>query len=332
MAKDKARYFLNGIGITALLTIVVIVLGAYVRLTDAGLGCPDWPGCYGYMLGVPQAQTEIEQAQQAYPGWRVETDKAWNEMVHRYFAGGLGLMILLLTVFAFINKHPRKNMMGVLLGVVIFQALLGMWTVTLLLRPMIVVAHLLGGFAVLALLWWLWLDRWFAQHHQLHAPKPFYKITIAAVILLLVQITLGGWTSSSYAALACVDFPLCQGQWLPDADYRGIFQFGGASNYEYGVLDNPQRTAIHFFHRLGALIVATFFVIFLARLLVKGARLIKQVALGIAALLVVQIGLGISNVLFSLPLAVAVLHNAVAALLLLSLLLLLRVLKSEPQR
>ena len=332
MVNDKARHFLNGIAIAAVVTLLVIVLGAYVRLTDAGLGCPDWPGCYGQLLGVPQVQDEIEKAQQAYPGWQVEVDKAWSEMVHRYFAGGLGLIILFLTIFAFITKHHRRNTMLFLLGLIVFQALLGMWTVTLLLQPMVVVAHLLGGFAVLALLWWLYLDRWFEARRSESWAKPFCKTTVIALILLVMQITLGGWTSSNYAALACVDFPLCQGQWLPEANYRGLFQFfGDDRNYEYGVLDSPQRTAIHFTHRLGALIVTVFFIVFLARLFIQDSVLIRRVALGIAALLIVQIALGVSNVIFSLPLAVAVMHNAVAALLLLSLLLLLRVLKSAPR-
>ena len=162
---NQVRYFLNGVGIAAIITLLVIVLGAYVRLTDAGLGCPDWPGCYGHLLGIPQTTSEIEKAQEVYPGWKVETDKAWTEMMHRYFAGGLGLIILLLTVFAFITYRQRRNMMLLILGVVVFQALLGMWTVTMLLQPVIVVAHLLGGFTVLALLWWLYLDRWFKTSH-----------------------------------------------------------------------------------------------------------------------------------------------------------------------
>ncbi len=322
-------YFLKGIGVALVLTMVVIVLGAYTRLSDAGLGCPDWPGCYGQLLGVPEQPAEIAKAEQAYPGWRVEVDKAWIEMVHRYFAGGLGLIILILTAFAFIVVKQRRGFMLFLLGLVTFQALLGMWTVTLLLQPLIVVAHLLGGFTVLALLWWLYLDRWFEPKRATAHNKTFYKITLVALVLLVMQITLGGWTSSNYAALACIDFPLCQGQWIPEADYRGAFRFLiDERNYEYGVLDSPQRTAIHFSHRLGALIVAVFFVVFLAKLFIQGSLLIRRVALGIAALLAAQIVLGISNVVFSLPLTVAVLHNAVAALLLLSLLLLLRVLKS----
>ena len=325
-------YFAKGVGVALILTMLVIVLGAYVRLTDAGLGCPDWPGCYGQLLGVPQQPAEIEKAEQIYPGWHVEVDKAWAEMVHRYFAGGLGLVILFLTMFAFVANRQRRGLMLFLLGLVIFQALLGMWTVTLLLQPLVVVAHLLGGFAVFSLLWWLYLDRWFDSTRTAVKTHPFYKVTLFALIFLIIQITLGGWTSSNYAALACVDFPLCQGKWVPDANYREAFQFlGGDQNYEYGVLDSPQRTAIHFIHRLGALIIAVFFAVFLAKLFMQGSALIKRVALGIAGLLIIQITLGISNVIFSLPLAVAVLHNATAALLLLSLLLLLRVLKSESQ-
>lgn len=330
MVNRKTRYFLDGIGIATITTLLVIVLGAYVRLTDAGLGCPDWPGCYGQLLGVPQTPAEIEEAQQTYPGWQVQVAKAWSEMVHRYFAGALGVIILFLTIFAFIVNYERRGTTLILLGLIIFQALLGMWTVTLLLQPVVVVAHLLGGFAILALLWWLYLDRWLKVRRSVSGLKSFYKMTVIALILLVMQITLGGWTSANYAALACVDFPLCQGQWLPDANYRDAFRFlGNGRNYEYGVLDNPQRTAIHFSHRLGALIITVFFTVFLAKLFMLGSTRIKRVALGITVLLISQIALGVSNVIFSLPLAVAVMHNMVAALLLLSLLLLLRVLKSE---
>ena len=325
----NTSYFLKGIGVALVLTLLVIVLGAYTRLSDAGLGCPDWPGCYGQLLGVPEQPAEIEKAEQAYPGWRVEVDKAWIEMVHRYFAGGLGLIILMLTAFAFIVAKQRRGIMLFLLGLVTFQALLGMWTVTLLLQPLVVVAHLLGGFTVLSLLWWLYLDRWFKPKRATVHTRALYRVTLVALVLLVMQITLGGWTSTNYAALACVDFPLCQGAWIPEADYRGGFRFIiDERNYEYGVLNSPQRTAIHVVHRFGALIVAVFFVVFLAKLFMQGSILIRRIALGISALLVTQIVLGISNVVLSLPLTVAVLHNAVAALLLLSLLLLLRVLKS----
>jgi len=369
LANRKERYFINGVGIAALLTLLVIVLGAYVRLTDAGLGCPDWPGCYGQWLGVPEEAAEIDAAQKAYPGWQVDVTKAWAEMVHRYFAGGLGLLIFALTVLAFIGYRRRRKAMLLLSGLVVFQALLGMWTVTWLLQPMVVVAHLLGGFAVLATLWWLYLDRWFApeaprklQHKpppkqpqqkplpEKSAPKKFspqkisHGLTLVALLLLVGQITLGGWTSANYAALACADFPLCQGQWLPEANYRQAFQFVGiGDNYEHGVFDNPQRTAIHVFHRLGALGVVAFFVVFLTQVYRRAYRrayqsaqqnvgerhatLIRRVVLGVAALLSLQVILGISNVVFSLPLAVAVAHNAVAVLLLSSVLLLLRVLK-----
>ena len=325
----NTSYFLKGIGVALVLTLLVIILGAYTRLSDAGLGCPDWPGCYGQLLGVPEQPAEIEKAEQAYPGWRVEVDKAWIEMVHRYFAGGLGLIILILTAFAFMVAKQRRGIMLFLLGLVTFQALLGMWTVTLLLQPLVVVAHLLGGFTVLSLLWWLYLDRWFKPKPTAVHNKALYGVTLVALALLVMQITLGGWTSTNYAALACVDFPLCQGAWIPEADYRGGFRFIiDERNYEYGVLNSPQRTAIHVTHRFGALIVAVFFVVFLAKLFIQGSASIRRVALGISALLIAQIVLGISNVVYSLPLTVAVLHNAVAALLLLSLLLLLRVLKS----
>ena len=315
-----------------LVALCVVVLGAYVRLSDAGLGCPDWPGCYGQLLGVPDTPAEIKQVQKHYPQSRVETDKAWKEVLHRYLAGILGLLIFALAALAVANRrHPQQPLTLPLLLVVlvVFQALLGMWTVTLLLKPMIVTAHLLGGFMTLALLWYLAS----AKPHvgALPNPRRWQRFALIAGGVLIVQVALGGWTASNYAALACTDFPTCQQQWWPPMDFAAAFQFGGetGTNYEYGVLDNTARTAIHVTHRIGAVIVVLILGGFLLALLAhRPPRALKLAAAIALALLVLQILLGVLNVVLSLPLPLATAHNATAAVLFLNLITIARMLKS----
>jgi len=300
-----------------LLTLTVVMLGAWVRLTDAGLGCPDWPGCYGRLV-VPHPETSAVElgAQFTRP---LEAGKAWREMIHRYLASTLGLLCLALAVLAWRNRHdPRQPLRRpfALVGLVIFQGLLGMWTVTLLLKPIIVVAHLLGGLATLALL--ASLGQW--RHTRLPAAGAAVRaLGVGATVALVLQIALGGWTSANYAALACPDFPTCQTQWWPQlADFgEGFVLWRGLGvDYEGGVLDHPARVAVHFTHRLGAL---------LAALLVGwlGWRLAREQAtrpdgLAVLGLLLLQLSLGVSIVWFGVPLAVAVAHNGTAALLLLA--------------
>ncbi len=308
--------------LTALLALCVVLLGAYVRLNDAGLGCPDWPGCYGRLV-APEHPAEVAPP---YQGQVPEPHKAWKEMVHRYFAGTLGLLILLLAILAWRRRRvPGQPVVLPLLlvALVVFQALLGMWTVTLQLKPVVVMAHLLGGMTTLAGLWWLVLRsiRWRAgQPRESWAWRVF---VLLGLLLVVAQIALGGWTSANYAALACPDFPTCQGGWWPHMDFREAFVLwrGTGINYEFGVLDNPARTAIHMTHRLGALTVALYvglLAFFLLR--VANAARVRRAAALVALLLGAQLSLGISNVVFHLPLAVAVAHNGGAALLLLALL------------
>lgn len=304
--------------VAAVLALGVVVLGAYVRLSDAGLGCPDWPGCYGH-VGVPETETAVQRANQAFPERPVEAHKAWKEMVHRYFAGTLGLLILAATVVAWQRGVQRGLTTGVAV-LVVFQALLGMWTVTLLLKPAVVSAHLLGGMATLALLWLLVLRThdWFGGlSNGVRALRPWAVLGLG---VLVVQIALGGWTSANYAALACTDFPTCHGSWVPQMDMADAFVLwrGLGINYEYGVLDHPARVAIHFVHRVGALV--TFLVLGTLALVLIGRGVGRLRTLGgvLGGLLLVQVGLGIANVVLSLPLHVAVSHNAVAALLLLT--------------
>ncbi len=325
--------------IATVLALIVVVLGAYVRLSDAGLGCPDWPGCYGKLL-VPGETSEIQNANQTYPERPVEAGKAWKEMVHRYAAGSLGLLVLALWVMALRHRKESAYLLklATLLAIVIvFQALLGMWTVTLQLKPVIVMGHLLGGFTTLGLLWWLLLaTQEGVQPNKRATINGAVLATMVGLLILIFQIALGGWTSSNYAAMACPDFPRCQTQWLPPMDFKEGFVLwrGLGINYEFGVLESPARTAIHFTHRIGALITTLYLGGFAAWLLVRTQQTsVRALALILMVLLITQVGLGISNVLFKLPLPVAVAHNAGAALLLLSLLAtLFFLIRSGPDR
>ena len=306
-----------------LLALTVVVMGAYTRLSHAGLGCPDWPGCYGHILGVPESSSEIDKANQDFPQRAVESGKAWKEMIHRYLAEGLGLLIVVLAIVAIKNRKDTKQALWlpiILVGLVIFQGLLGMWTVTLLLKPVIVMLHLLGGLSILALLWWLVLRS--SQQQILIRKNSLTPVLAVGLLLLVVQILLGGWTSANYAALACPDFPTCQGEWWPETDFKEGFVFwrGLGQNYEFGVLDNPARTAIHLSHRMFAIAVAVFWLLLLLRIMKRNnsSSNLHQLATITLLLLFAQIALGISNVVMKLPISVAVMHNGGAALLLLS--------------
>ena len=304
--------------IAAVLAFLVIVLGAYVRLSHAGLGCPDWPGCYG-QLTWPDATSEIQSANEAFPERPVEIDKAWKEMVHRYLAGALVLMVFALNWLAWRNPGAKafRFKSGLLLALILFQAALGMWTVTLKLLPVIVMAHLLGGMATLALLVWIIYTSRYASSYQ---PGPQLKsvrgIIVTSLVVLTLQIALGGWTSSNYAALSCPDFPTCQGEMWPETNFREGFilwrEIG--VDFEGGVLDLPSRTAIHMAHRVGAII--TFLVLVFAAFKLTRISTLQRSGLLVLGLTITQVLLGIFNIVMHLPLANAVAHNGVAALLL----------------
>jgi cytochrome c oxidase assembly protein subunit 15 len=298
----------------ALVAACVVVLGAWVRLTDAGLGCPDWPGCYGHL----------------YPQTVHHFAKALHEMVHRYFATSVGAIIAVLLVWALLRRRDHgQPVLPVALAFVIvcIQGALGATTVTLKLQPLIVTAHLLGGLSTLALLWWLSLR---PERRPLTAAELGLRtFAVFGLVILVLQIALGGWTSSNYAAVACPDLPTCQHSWWPKMDYRDAFVLwrGLGIDYEGGVLAHPARVAIHFTHRLGA-VVAALTLIGLGVAVVRrstGRRLEFSGGLMIAAVLF-QISIGIAMVHWGLPLPLATLHNAGAALLVVGITTLLRAL------
>ena len=358
------RHFHRLAWVAVLLALAIVVFGAFVRLSNAGLSCPDWPTCYG-RAAWPVQEHEIAQANATFER-AVETDKTWREQLHRHLAASLGLLILLLSLVAarrrllgvasiftaailvgasiplYIGQHyvaaaalvlageiillidaglwsnaDAARLTTITLMVVIFQAVLGMWTVTWLLKPVVVMAHLLGGLSTFALLTWLaWSTTPGANLVQAVAPK-LRRLLWIGLLLLVLQIALGGWTSSNYAALACgSDFPKCLGQWWPVHDFREAFVLwrGVGLDYEGGVLDGPARVAIQLSHRLMAVLV-------FGHLLVVSIRMLRTPGLVfwgsiLAVLLITQVALGITSVLYSLPLWVATAHSAGAALLL----------------
>lgn len=335
--------------LTLMLCFVVIVFGAYVRLSDAGLGCPDWPGCYGH-LTIPQADHEVATAQERFPERPVEAPKAWKEMIHRYIASTLGLLIVALAFGATRLRDPARPRVlpWLLVGLVVFQGILGMWTVTWQLKPLAVTGHLLGGMSTFALLLWLYLsvrrlgaaptddaplrqlrsERHLAFALQREAaqgaadvaagrPPRLRLFAGAALALLVIQIFLGGWTSTNYAALACPDFPTCHGSFWPETDVPTAFTLwhGLGINYEYGILDARARVTIHHFHRVGALVVALTLTLLGVWLLRRGAGRWRALGIAVLAALALQLSIGIGVVVLQLPLWLAAAHNAGAAIL-----------------
>jgi heme a synthase len=331
-----------------LLGLIVVVLGAYVRLTAAGLGCPDWPGCYGHLTPLGAERSLAEGA--VLPGTPLDVTKAWHEMIHRYAASTLVLAIVLIAALAIATRHEsaaRSRYAVALLGIVVLQAALGMLTVTWQLKPLIVTLHLIFGLTTLGLLWWLWLSlRAEDTYGALAGPAASTpersvgwarRLAVLALVCLAVQIALGGWTSSNYAAVACPDFPTCLGSWWPAMDYRDAFVLWRAPSidYEGGVLANPARIAIHFTHRMGALVTASVLLAAaLTSLLSRSLHSLRAPRVAAAALVIalaVQLSIGISMVLEGFPLWLATAHNAGAALTLLAVLALVHGLRAAPR-
>ncbi len=302
---------------TAVLAFCLVVFGSYVRISDAGLGCPDWPGCFG-ILTVPESQIAIDKAMANFPGRVIVTEKAWIEMIHRYVAGILGLLILVIGFYAFkYRKILEINMLlpYSLLGVVLFQATLGMLTVTLLLKPIIVTSHLIGGMLTLAL-----LTAISAQHLNKNSTLIiknylFFYIIRFSLVLIFLQIFLGGWTSTNYAGLACTDYPKCHGMWFPDMDFQNAFSINRdlGKTPEGASISLSALQAIQWVHRLGAIIVTLYF-IYLSYALMKYKQLKLEATL-LIILIIYQFLLGIANILLHLPVILAALHNFGAAAL-----------------
>ena len=300
-----------------LLALIVVSFGAYTRLTDSGLGCPDWPGCYG-TLSVPESIDQIEKAQAVYPDSPVEVEKAWIEMIHRYIAGILGVMIL---VIAFMSIRLRDQINYslkwpfFLLGLVIFQAALGMWTVTLLLKPAVVSSHLLGGMTVLGILTFLMHRNYGTHRENFVSNRLERKIIRFSLVLLFIQIALGGWTSTNYAALACTDYPTCHGSLIPEMDFSNAFtifrELGVTSLGE--PLSLEALHAIQWVHRVGAIVLLVY-LLFVAYILKvnQGFNMWRNVLILVISL---QFIIGIANLLLHLPIVLATLHNLGAALL-----------------
>ncbi len=326
---DRLKLFRRLSMFGAMLALCVVVLGAWVRLNDAGLGCPDWPGCYGH-VSAGAAEQHLDQAQQRYPDRRFEYSKAVKEMIHRYFASTLGLVIVLLAVLAYLNRHDVNQPIRVpllLVPLVMLQGLLGMWTVTLMLKPLIVVAHLLGGLTTMSLLAWQAMR--IERSTRPRVERNLRKFAVLGLLVLVLQIFLGGWTSTNYAAVSCPDFPTCQASFWPTMDAQDAFVLwrGLGIDYEGGVLDHPARVAIHFVHRLGALTTALVLglVAYLAWTRAQ-TRAVQFAGLLVGLALTAQIVVGPLMVIKGFPLWLATLHNALAALLLLSVVRLNRVL------
>ncbi|SHE89508.1 cytochrome c oxidase assembly protein subunit 15 [Modicisalibacter ilicicola DSM 19980] len=301
-----------------LLAFGVVLLGAWTRLVDAGLGCPDWPGCYGKLI-VPDDATALAHT----PHAPLDAAKAWAEMIHRYVASGLGLLVIGLVVLAWRSRnvpgYPHRTS-WLLLGVILAQGAFGAFTVTLKLWPQVVTLHLLGGLCVTLLFLWLSLQ---LRRVGTDAPPRTRAswpggLWLLAIVLLVGQLALGGWTSSNYAGIACQGVPTCNGQWWPDTDWKEGFNLAQTigPNYLYGKLHSEARTAIHLAHRLGALALGV--VLLLVTWRYWAWHALRPSLILLLGLYGVQVGLGIANVLLWLPLGLALAHTAGAVLLVLA--------------
>ena len=309
MQKVKTFSLLSG-----LLGFVVVALGAWTRLADAGLGCPDWPGCYGFVT-IPMNPEEIDLANSKFPDTPYEVAKAIPEVVHRYFAAALGFFILCMNIVVYRIKEEVpssiKYLTYFLLAWVILQGTFGYLTVSLKLLPQIVTGHLMFGFLTTLLIWLLYFkakDELDPERKKWLFSDNSKKLISIGMFLVTVQIFLGAWTSTNYASYSCTDFPLCQGQLMPEVDFEEGFNFFQSigPNYLGGQLDHEARLAIHMTHRIGALIVSAY-LIFLAYHFVVNRK--NKIAFGVLGILNLQVLLGISNIVFALPLLVAVGHN-----------------------
>ena len=318
---DRTAYWRIGLTLFSLFfAFAVVVVGAYTRITDAGLGCPDWPGCY-HQLTVPSSAEDIAKAQALYPHAPVDRTKAWAEMGHRYIAGILGLLIAVIAFSSWRFRREAKASWPIaafMLGLAVFQAMLGMWTVTLKLLPVVVMGHLLGGFTLLSLLTWLLLRQ--SRPSVPHIHKPTFHWGIIAFVALVCQIFLGGWTSANYAALVCPDFPTCHGQLFVPFSKEAFHLFKGYGlELPLSAMGYADRVTIQMVHRLGALISFLMIARLCIQLVSQHAPFYQRLGIFLMILLLTQVTLGIANVALWLPVPIAVAHNATAALMLITL-------------
>jgi cytochrome c oxidase assembly protein subunit 15 len=324
MSSDPNKYR-KLVWITAFLTFDLIVFGAFTRLTDSGLGCPDWPGCYG-AANPFIAHAQISAAEALMPTGPVTVVKAWIEMIHRYLAMGVGVLCVALMLTAWVQWRKTRRaeyapaMPTMLFFLVCLQGAFGAWTVTLKLQPAIVTTHLFLGMSLLAMLCWLGAR----QNRALSGAGPapagasgpaLRRLALASALVVAVQIALGGWVSTNYATLACADFPLCGGELIPELDFEHGFtlwrELGKTAAGHY--LPFSALTAIHWVHRSFAYLVVLIVGITVWR--AWGVAALNSTARKIAIVLALQVFFGVATVFFAFPLAIAVLHNAGAALL-----------------
>ena len=312
------KYYRPLLLLAVLFGMFVVMLGAYTRLTHSGLGCPDWPGCYG-QLTIPSPNPEIAKA---YPDTPLEPAKAWYEMVHRYAAGTLGTLLVAIGIMGAINFKGFKRLPHIaLIALVVFQAFLGKWTVTWKLHPLAVMPHLIGGMTLVSIAWILWLK----PKKITLLNKTQRSLLVMCLLACVMQIILGGWTSSNYAALVCLDFPTCQQSWWPNMNFTEGFNIflPVGSNYDGGLFSLAGRTAIHFSHRFWALCLVALYLPTLI-LIAKSHPNLRRLCLIITLCLTAQMLLGIANIWFILPLWSATAHNGGALILMLATLWLVR--------
>lgn len=325
MIQNRISYTI--VSIALVLAFVVVVLGAYTRLTDSGLGCPDWPGCYGHWV-LPDSKAGLQEAQKTFPAQLVEPGKAWKEMIHRYAAGTLGILIFVLFVMSIVKRIRMEffpfKLCAFLVLILCFQAALGMWTVTWKLLPIVVMGHLLGGLTILSLLRYLHLTLKYS-HLRLtrKLSKNWFEKTSICIGLILVvfQIALGGWVSSNYAGLACIGFPGCNGSYFPEMNCGSAFQLFSSIGLDYqgGKLDTVARVTIQMIHRFNAFLTVGYIIVLGAWTLYReSSKTIRRSAVWAMLLILTQFVVGIILVTHLLPLSMAVTHNAIAALLLLT--------------
>ncbi|MFA7680652.1 MAG: COX15/CtaA family protein [Pigmentiphaga sp.] len=315
-ARKIAQRYAALIAFTTFLTLDLVMFGAFVRLTDSGLGCPDWPGCYGKFTPFG-ALGDIRAAVEVLPDGPVTVFKAWVEMIHRYVGTVLGMLIIAIVFMAWRYRRVLQQSPALaswILPVVCLQGAFGAWTVTHKLMPIVVTTHLLGGLAVLGLLTWLLARQRPRPAHAFQRPA-WRGWMVLGLVLLGIQVFLGGWVSTNYAALACMDFPTCHGEWIPEMDFQAGFSFNRALGLlpSGELISQSALTAIHWVHRTFAWLVLVYLAWLGWRFRAEPA--LRKPASLLLGFLALQVATGLTSIFLQWPLAIAVLHNGGAAAL-----------------